>query len=183
MQAVMNPNSRFGHVMTRWVTLSLLGVLTVSVWAALPAAVEGVPVPSLAPMLVRAVPAVVNVSTVYSAAARNPMLDDPFFQWFFRDPGFERRYRGRSVGSGVIVDAARGYVLTNNHVVQIEGYADFIQTDASINPGNAGEHGPHGDEADRAYRFGSPCLHWYVSAGTDARTGTRSGISGACRRA
>ena len=69
-------------------------------------------------MLVRAVPAVVNVSTVYSAAARNPMLDDPFFQWFFRDPGFERRYRGRSVGSGVIVDAARGYVLTNNHVVQ-----------------------------------------------------------------
>ena len=103
---------------TRWVTLSLFVVLTAPLLAALPAAVEGVPVPSLAPMLSRAVPAVVNVSTVYSAAARNPIMDDPFFQWFFRDPGFERRYRGRSVGSGVIVDAAQGYVLTNNHVVQ-----------------------------------------------------------------
>ena len=69
-------------------------------------------------MLERAVPAVVNVSTQYSAAARNPIMDDPFFKWFFRDPGLERRYRGRSVGSGVIVDAAKGYILTNSHVVQ-----------------------------------------------------------------
>lgn len=116
---VMSENKRrLYHRVTRWVTLSLFSVLTVPVSAALPAAVEGVPVPSLAPMLSRAVPAVVNVSTVYTAAARNPIMDDPFFQWFFRDPGFERRYRGRSVGSRVIVDAAKGYVLTNNHVVQ-----------------------------------------------------------------
>ena len=96
----------------------LLAVVARPAAAALPASVDGAPLPSLAPMLERAVPAVVNVSTTYTAAARNPIMDDPFFKWFFRDPGFERRYRGRSVGSGVIVDAAKGYILTNSHVVQ-----------------------------------------------------------------
>jgi serine protease Do/serine protease DegQ len=85
--------------------------------AALPTAVDGQPLPSLAPMLARVVPGVVNVSTVYSRAVRNPIMDDPFFQWFFNSPRFEQRYRGRSVGSGVVVDAARGYVVTNNHVI------------------------------------------------------------------
>ena len=85
--------------------------------ATLPPTVDGQPLPTVAPMLDRVVPAVVNVSTVYTRSVRNAFMDDPFFQYFFRNPGFERRYRGRSVGSGVIVDAARGYIVTNNHVV------------------------------------------------------------------
>ena len=85
--------------------------------ATLPPTVDGQPLPSVAPMLDRVVPAVVNVSTVYTRSVRNAFMDDPFFQYFFRNPGFERRYRGRSVGSGVIVDASKGYIVTNNHVV------------------------------------------------------------------
>ena len=85
--------------------------------ATLPPTVDGQPLPSVAPMLDRVVPAVVNVSTVYTRSVRNAFMDDPFFQYFFRNPGFERRYRGRSVGSGVIVDASQGYIVTNNHVV------------------------------------------------------------------
>ena len=85
--------------------------------ATLPPTVDGQPLPTVAPMLDRVVPAVVNVSTVYTRSVRNAFMDDPFFQYFFRNPGFERRYRGRSVGSGVIVDASKGYIVTNNHVV------------------------------------------------------------------
>ena len=47
----------------------------------------------------------------------NPLLRDPFFRRFFDLPGQAPHERTQmSAGSGVIVDAARGYVLTNHHV-------------------------------------------------------------------
>ena len=94
-------------------TIVVTLLLPIGATATLPPTVDGQPLPTLAPMLDRVVPAVVNVSTVYTRSVRNPFMDDPFFQYFFRNPGMERRYRGRSVGSGVIVDAARGYIVTN----------------------------------------------------------------------
>lgn len=87
--------------------------------AALPAAVDGQPLPSLAPMLERVTPAVVNISTVTRVRSQDhPLLRDPFFRWFFERPRESRRKRNQSLGSGVIVDAARGYVLTNHHVIE-----------------------------------------------------------------
>ena len=74
--------------------------------------------PTLAPMLKRVTPAVVNIAiTSRSRMPRHPMFDDPFFRRFFNIPRQQQERPRRSVGSGVIVDAERGYVMTNHHVV------------------------------------------------------------------
>jgi Do/DeqQ family serine protease len=85
---------------------------------------DAAPMPSLAPMVKRVSPAVVNIATrgtiKESAGQRNPLLDDPFFRRFFDAPP-ESRPRERpfqSLGSGVIVDAKNGYIITNHHVVE-----------------------------------------------------------------
>ena len=91
---------------------------------ALPAAVDGQPLPSLAPMLQRAMPAVVSVHTQQRVRVRNPFFDDPFFRRMF--PQVPQERINESLGSGVIIDAARGYVLTNHHV--IEGADDVSVT-------------------------------------------------------
>jgi len=86
--------------------------------AALPAAVDGQSLPTLAPMLERATPAVVNIATESRVASRrNPLLDDPVFRHFFSIPDQPRERKAQSVGSGVVVDARRGYVITNHHVI------------------------------------------------------------------
>ncbi|MFO1370938.1 MAG: DegQ family serine endoprotease [Candidatus Competibacteraceae bacterium] len=87
--------------------------------ATLPAAVDGQSLPTLAPMLERATPAVVNIATESRVALRrNPLLDDPVFRHFFNIPDQPRERKAQSVGSGVVVDARRGYVITNHHVVE-----------------------------------------------------------------
>ena len=91
--------------------------------ATLPAAIGGQPLPSLAPMLTRVTPAVVNISTTTRVQVRDAYFDDPMVRQFFGLPATPRERVEQSLGSGVIVDAAKGYVLTNNHVV---GGADDI---------------------------------------------------------
>jgi Do/DeqQ family serine protease len=76
-------------------------------------------------MLKDVIPAVVNISTLSKQQYRNnPLLNDPFFRHFFKLPD-QRQYweesprmRQRSAGSGVIVDAANGIVMTNYHVIK-----------------------------------------------------------------
>ncbi|WP_156171364.1 Do family serine endopeptidase [Dyella japonica] len=91
--------------------------------AALPVSIDGQPLPSLAPMLQKVTPAVVNISTKTRVQVRDPFFDDPVFRQFFGLQGSPRSRVEQSLGSGVIVDAAKGYILTNNHVV---GGADDI---------------------------------------------------------
>lgn len=98
--------------------LALLAALR-SAGAALPAVVDGQPLPSLAPMLENVTPAVVNISTLNLVRTQDhPLLRDPFFRWFFDSPRGSRERRSQSLGSGVIVDAERGHVLTNHHVIE-----------------------------------------------------------------
>jgi len=89
--------------------------------AALPAAVGEQALPSLAPMLERTTPTVVNISARGRVQVReSPLLQDPFFRFFFDLPPRAQRPRERmtsSLGSGVVVDAERGYILTNHHVI------------------------------------------------------------------
>ncbi|PWC54750.1 Do family serine endopeptidase [Azospirillum sp. TSO22-1] len=85
--------------------------------AALPATANGTT--SIAPMLDQVTPAVVNIAVLSRApqAADNPLLRDPFFRRFFGDQPQAQAKPQVSAGSGVIVDAARGYVITNHHVI------------------------------------------------------------------
>ena len=78
--------------------------------------VDGQPLPSLAPMLRRVTPAVVSVHSRQRVRINNPFANDPFFRRIFPNVPDERI--NESLGSGVIVDAARGYVLTNHHVIE-----------------------------------------------------------------
>jgi serine protease DegQ len=83
--------------------------------AALPVAVEGQMMPSLAPMLQRVTPAVVSVQTRQRVRV-SPFGNDPFFRRMF--PELTQERINQSLGSGVIVDDARGLVLTNHHVIE-----------------------------------------------------------------
>ena len=93
--------------------------------SALPLAVEGQPLPSLAPMLEKVTPGVVNISTSSKIPVReNPLFDDPFFRRFFDIPDHNERGKRaprersrQSLGSGVVMDAAKGLVVTNAHVI------------------------------------------------------------------
>ncbi len=89
--------------------------------ASLPVALEGQALPSLAPMIKRVTPAVVNVysrQTVRVASPLGPFADDPFFRRVFGIPDMPRERVERSLGSGVIIDAQQGLVLTNHHVIE-----------------------------------------------------------------
>ncbi len=85
----------------------------------LPSAVATTPVPSLAPMVKRVSPSVVNIQTRGKVRAqRNPLMDDPFFRRFFNVPEGPAEREFRSAGSGVVVDAKQGYLITNAHVIE-----------------------------------------------------------------
>src|SRR5579862_8703420 len=77
-------------------------------------------VPSLAPMLTNITPGVVNIAVKGRVKEQNPLLQDPFFRRFFNLPQNQepQERETQATGSGVIVDAARGYVLTNGHVAE-----------------------------------------------------------------
>ncbi|RTF86575.1 serine endoprotease DegP [Serratia marcescens] len=86
--------------------------------AALPVAVQGQPLPSLAPMLEKVLPAVVSVHVAGTQVQRQQLPEE--FRRFFGPnfPGQQQSSRPfEGLGSGVIIDAAKGYVLTNNHVI------------------------------------------------------------------
>jgi len=89
--------------------------------------------PTLAPLVRRVAPAVVNISIEgHRAVASNPMLSDPFFRQFFGTPDNapQTEQRFEAAGSGVIIDAAKGYVLTNAHVVDQADQITVILADS-----------------------------------------------------
>jgi len=89
--------------------------------ATLPVAVNGQALPSLAPMIKQVSPAVVSVysrQTIRTESPLGPFADDPFFRRLFGIPDMPRERVERALGSGVIIDAQQGLVLTNHHVVE-----------------------------------------------------------------
>jgi serine protease DegQ len=112
------------RILTTLVLLSGVAVLAPEPPPALAAApipeVGGGTVPSLAPMLARVTPGVVNIAVKGRVKEENPLLQDPFFRRFFNLPQRSQpeERETQATGSGVIVDAANGYVLTNGHVTE-----------------------------------------------------------------
>ncbi|MEO6104043.1 MAG: Do family serine endopeptidase [Pseudoxanthomonas sp.] len=106
-------------------------------WAAAPPTTNAAGLPSLAPMLERVTPAVVNIYTKQVVRINNPIAE------FFGGGRIPRERIQQSLGSGVIVDATRGLILTNNHVV--EG-ADAVSV--TLSDGRTFEAQPIGSDAD-----------------------------------
>jgi Do/DeqQ family serine protease len=117
----MKPAHRFQGILAG----GALMALTLTAAAQLPTAVEGESMPSLAPLVERVSPAVVNIRVSQTIAGRSPYADE-MFRRFFGIPDIPGggTQEVASAGSGVIVDAENGYILTNNHVVE---NADEIQ--------------------------------------------------------
>ncbi|MBX3651894.1 MAG: Do family serine endopeptidase [Burkholderiales bacterium] len=106
----------FGHFLSVTAAL-LLGLLAPAPATAQPAT-DPRGLPTMAPLVNQVTPAVVNISVLTRAPMEdNPLFRDPFFRRFFNLPDRPQR-KEQAAGSGVIVDAARGYVLTNNHVIK-----------------------------------------------------------------
>jgi len=109
----------------------VLSLISASVQAVLPVYADGKELPSLAPMLEQVTPAVVNIATEGKVQLRmNPLFSDPFFRRFFNVPDQPIERKTQSLGSGVIVDAKRGLVLTNNHVI-----ANALQITVTLSDG------------------------------------------------
>lgn len=107
-------------------------VFGITCGAALPPQVSGSEVPSLAPMLDRTTQGVVNISIYTAVRIRSPLHE------FFGIPEDRRPFRReQSTGSGVIVDAENGYIVTNHHVVDradevVVGLADGRRLPATL---------------------------------------------------
>jgi Do/DeqQ family serine protease len=111
-----------GVLKNRSIALVFLMSMVTSSWAALPYVdSQGKDLPSLAPMIKTIGPAVVNISTYTTRQVRqNPLMNDPFFRRFFNVPPNQQvpqTRRTQSAGSGVIIDAKNGTVVTNHHVI------------------------------------------------------------------
>ncbi len=124
MRLLHSSSTRLPVTVRSWLVLLIVFLPGVIAAGGLPAIVDGEPLPSLAPMLEHTTPAVVNISTRGEVRARNPLFEDPFFRHFFDLPGNSNRQRTpsqrhtQSLGSGVIVDAEQGLVVTNHHVIE-----------------------------------------------------------------
>src|SRR6202045_4720203 len=107
----------------QWLLALVVALAAAPIPAAMPPAVGETPLPTLAPMIKKVSPAVVNIATrgtIRDRGQQNPLLDDPFFRRFFDVPPDTgpRERPFQSAGSGVIFDAKAGYILTNAHVVE-----------------------------------------------------------------
>ncbi|AFP85845.1 periplasmic serine protease, Do/DeqQ family [secondary endosymbiont of Heteropsylla cubana] len=104
-------------ILTLLIGLSLMPFSALQ--AALPAEMTGQSIPSLAPMLTKVLPAVVSVHVEGSRPVRRLALPKEFKYFFWPDaPGNHNDSRPfEGLGSGVIINAKKGYIITNNHVV------------------------------------------------------------------
>lgn len=112
--------------MSLGLSLSILpSISSAALPATLPATAQSQNMPSLAPMLEKVLPAVVNIH-VSGTRVQNQQIPEELK--FFFGPNIPSQQQSvrpfEGLGSGVIIDAQQGYILTNNHV--IDG-ADKIQ--------------------------------------------------------
>ena len=105
------------------VLVSMIGMSTPAL-AKLPAVVNGQVLPSLADMLEKITPAVVNIST--KSGSTKTDVNDPVYRHFFGKSVPNKKKKVVGAGSGIIIDAEYGYIVTNAHV--IEGGGKIVVT-------------------------------------------------------
>jgi len=110
-------------MMRRFRTAGILAIAALSLtlssasFAAAPIVGPDGQIPTLAPLLKEVTPAVVNIATKGHEAV-NPLYNDPLFRRFYNVPEGAEERETQAAGSGVIIDAKAGYVVTNNHVIE-----------------------------------------------------------------
>ena len=112
--------TRTSRIMLSTIAISMsLALSTATVQAALPIDVNGQEMPSLAPILEGVTPAVVNISVSAKKVTRQAIPQQ--IRFFFGPnlpPDQVQEQPFQALGSGVIIDANKGYVITNFHVIQ-----------------------------------------------------------------
>ncbi len=104
-------------LLSRLFVLLMLLAPVASVDAAFPSLWGDKPMPSLAPMLKKTMPAVVNIATEGRVVEQSPLAADPLLRRFFGVPPAQEK-KTQGLGSGVIIDADQGYIVTNHHVIE-----------------------------------------------------------------
>ena len=119
--------------MTAFIRLTASLLVILAAWAVTPATAGTIVAserPSVAPVVRAVTPGVVNIATRRVEIVNVPFLDDPIAREFFDLPETANiRREVKAAGSGVVVDAARGYVLTNEHVVRGADIIEVITKD------------------------------------------------------
>ena len=112
------------NVLQKITTVFLL-IVSISVYnsaiAKLPAAVEGQALPSLADMLEKITPSVVNISTEQGGGKSTPVKDPVYRHFFGNNVPSTQAGKPLGTGSGIIIDAENGYIVTNAHVIEFAG--------------------------------------------------------------
>ena len=96
--------------------VAAVGLTALPAGATLPIGADGA---TIAPMLERVTPAVVNISVRSHTSVHNPLLQDPFFRQFFNVPDVPERREQMSAGSGVIIDAAASCASSGPESVEL----------------------------------------------------------------
>jgi serine protease Do/serine protease DegQ len=127
------------HLHTTILVIFSYLLLSASSHAALPSQINAQQLPTLAPMLEKITPAVVNIAAIgqVQVKQRNTLMDDPIFRHFFDVPQHTQTKQFRSLGSGVIVDSKNGYIISNHHVIAdatkiIVNFKDGRQMEAKL---------------------------------------------------
>jgi Do/DeqQ family serine protease len=112
-------NSKLSIAISAALFSSTLAFMSPTALASLPAQVNGHMMPSLAPMLEHATPAVVSISVMGTHKVQQQNVPDSFKFFFGNKRQHQPQQRPfRGLGSGVIIDSDKGYIVTNNHVVK-----------------------------------------------------------------
>ncbi len=110
---------KLSFIITAALLSSSIALSSAPTYANWPATVNGQTMPSLAPMLEKVTPAVVSISVKGTHEVKQQRVPDAF-KFFFGNPRQQQQSQARpfrGLGSGVIIDADEGYIITNNHVV------------------------------------------------------------------
>ena len=92
--------------------------------------------PTLAPVADAVLPSVVSIAVKGMVAQQqSPLMKDPFFKQFFNGQAAPAKKEEQAAGSGVIVDAAKGLIITNNHVVSFADEIEVTLSDGRVVPG------------------------------------------------
>lgn len=111
--------SKLSLVISAAILSSTMALTSLPVSAALPTSIDGQIMPSLAPMLEHATPAVVSIAVKGTHNVKQQNVPDAF-KFFFgnKNPNQAQERPFRGLGSGVIIDSEKGYIVTNNHVIE-----------------------------------------------------------------